>query len=392
MPRIACPNCKHVQPFGEGQWGTVITCAGCARRLKLPAARPQPSSGPAREGEARRDPEAPPAPRRGKPAPAAEDEQPAPRKRKAAEDDPPAEAKDRSAGRKKKKRKEAPAAVGVLSGVGGLIVLVGFLLLITGKWVPLVWEPLQAFLESQGVHPLLAVGITAGIVMIPVGVFWVVTTKSSMLGAMPSELDFRPARAADFPDLDEEKLSKYTEAFESLGFRRVTDYTTATDLDNDLTGFARLFFHPKEGCYAEVNQVLRSSGAAAPMRCSLMSHLEDGWSVSTGDRQASRESYVMRRPRAAWQSLPKADPEELLEAHLNLRDRMARDLGVEVLEEGKAEDYYAHEREAAEQRKQAVRRRGGIGILVDRWLFDKKPKTEWLGGYTGKGGKGKKKS
>ena len=112
-----------------------------------------------------------------------------------------------------------------------------------------------------------------------------------------------------FPDLDEDRLAEYTEAFEALGFRRLKDYTTRTDLDNGITGFARLLVHPREHCFAEVNQAFLSGATAAPMRCMLVSRLEDGWSVTVSDRQPSKELYLMRRPRAVWRSLPREEPQ-----------------------------------------------------------------------------------
>jgi hypothetical protein len=378
MSRLACPQCKTVLTVAEEERGKIITCSGCDRKLRIPPGKPA-APAPRQEQAIKREMSLAAKRRPVQPPP---DEEPEEEEGAS----PPAGGK-----KKKRKPKDSSGVTGVLGGIGGLVALAVFLLVISGKWVDLIWDPLQKALEAQGIHPLLAIGITFVIVMIPVGLYVLFTTKSNLLSAMPDELDFRPARPADFSELDDGKLRSYTDAFESLGFRRLKDYTTLTELDNGLTGFARLFFHPKQRCFAEVNQVLHAGGAAVPMRCMLLSYLDDGWSVSTSDRKATREFYLMRRPKAVWESRPGEDVEELFDAHLELRRRMVSDLDVEVLADGAAEAYFTHEQKNNEQRKQAVRRRTSVGILLDLWLFDRNPRREWLGQFRPKAGKAKKK-
>lgn len=311
-----------------------------------------------------------------------DDERPAPRRRPAqdeTDDDTPAP--------KAGARPSSHAAAGVLGGLGGLVVLAIFILVVSGKWVDLVWQPLQRFLEGQGIHPLFAAGITAVLLLIPVTLYSAAHTKSVFLNNIPGELDFRPARLPDYPHLDADKLQSYTEAFEALGFRRLTDYTVVTDVESDNKGFARLFVHPESHCFAEVNQVCTPSGPAAPMHCNLVSYLENGWSASTGDRPPTKYSYVMRRPRAVWQSLVRERVEGLVTAHLKCRSGMVRDLGVAVLTEDTAESYFERERESTDQRKEAVRGRNGLLILLEMWLFEKNLKREWLGEYARKASK-----
>jgi hypothetical protein len=272
---------------------------------------------------------------------------------------------------------------GVLGGLGALLVLAFFILLISGKWVDLIWHPLQRALEDQGIPPVVAVCVTAALFLIPLTLYSASSTKSAFLNNIPGDLDFRPARRADFPELDERRLQAYTEAFESLGFERLLDYTTVTDTGGENKGFARLLVHPEEHCFAEINQVF-SAGTATPMRCNITSELEEGWSLATGDRQPNKHSYVMRRRRGVWQSRVGEEVEAVFAAHLTLRKRMTRDLGVDVVPDTTAEAYFAHERRHNAERKQAVRRRNGLMILLEMWLFDRNPKHEWLGDYARK--------
>jgi hypothetical protein len=100
--------------------------------------------------------------------------------------------------------------------------------------------------------------------------------------------------------------------------------------------------------------------------------------------------YLMRRPRALWRSLPRASPQELFDEFLELRGQMVEDLELEVLSADTEEDYFAHERLNNDQRKQVVRRRSSLGILLEMWLFDQGPKKEWLGEYASRAKKEQK--
>jgi hypothetical protein len=270
---------------------------------------------------------------------------------------------------------------GIFGGLGALLLLVAFLIFISGKWVNWIMDPLQKLLERQGIPPVVAIGATAVILLGAVGLVLAFLTKSSVVGAMPNDVDFRDTSPAKHADLDAKKLEEYTAAFEALGFRQVTDYTVVTDTGGGGRGFARLLFHPEKHCFAEVNQAFRSSGDAIPMRCSLLSLLEDGWSVATGDRQPTKEYYLIRRPRAVWRSLPGRDPQALFKGHLEFRDRVASELRVQVEQDGRAQAYFQRESAATRERKQRVGRRNAVMMALELWLFDRYPKSEWLGDY-----------
>jgi hypothetical protein len=270
---------------------------------------------------------------------------------------------------------------GVFGGLGALLLLVAFLIFISGRWVRWIMDPLQKYLEEQGIPPIVSIGATAVILLGVVGLVLAFWTKSSVVGAMPNDVDFRDTTPDKHPDLDAKKLEEYTAAFEGLGFRQATDYTVVTDTGGGGRGFARLFFHPEKHCFAEVNQAFRSSGDGTLMRCHVVSLLEDGWSVATGDRQPTKEYYQMRRPRAVWRNLPGRDPAALFKGHLELRDRVGKELRAKVEEDGRPQAYFQRESAAARERKQLVGRRNAVALAIEMWLFDRYPKSEWMGDY-----------
>ncbi len=315
-----------------------------------------------------------------------EDEEttPARRPKKLLDDD----AEEKPKRRKKKKHikgahgtnKGGAATAGTVGGIGAVVMLGILYLFVTGKWIDYVWDPLQGFLEDQGIHPILALGATAVIVLIPVGIVVLMTLKSTIVNALPDYMDFVPADELEFGDLNIRKLRTYTEAFERLGFKHLMDYKVKADIHMP-DGFARLMYHPNHDCFAEINQPFPDDGTSHPVRCMVLSLFDDGWSLSMSDRKVPAEYYLMRRPKAVFQSLKKKSPEEILEAHLKFRRQMARDLDAKALTKLTMDDYFESERDACTERKQIIRKRNIIAMLIELWTFNNNPKRKWLGDY-----------
>lgn len=379
MAKIACPKCKSVMTFAEEARGTTVECTQCQQRLRIPAAaapRAVAPNGPLVVSPPAPPPESPPPP----PEPPLRSAAPA---KASLSPSPDIDDEDEDA--------EGPAATGpkahpsavanVFGGLSALVLLAGFLILISGRWVKWIGDPVQKFLEAQGIPPAVAIAGTAVILLIPLGLLLASMQKSGVVNAMPDDVDFRDTKPSDHSDLDTKRLAEYTEELEALGFRQVTDYTALTNLGNGISGFARLFYNDEKRCYAEVNQAFRHQSAAGPVRCSIMSFLDDGWSVSVGDRPPTKELYLIRRPRALWRSLSGRPPADLVGAHLKLRDEVSRGLGVEPVSGGDAKSYFRREMEATRERKDRVRRRNAVVMAAELWLFERSPKSEWLGDY-----------
>lgn len=206
--------------------------------------------------------------------------------------------------------------------------------------------------------------------------------KGKVVKSVPQNFQFLPTTPDQFPGLDVEALRRYTEAFESLGFVRLRDYTLADDsVKLVATSFGRLFANRERGCFAEVGQVFPKGKKPMPMGCMLGSLMEDGWSLATTDRQPQAISYMMRRPRSLWTSHPKGRPTELMHYHLERRRQMAYELGVKVIEDVSAETFFAHERRESADRQQALKRRNLAIGLAEAGMFKLKPKHEWMGEY-----------
>ncbi len=408
MPRFACPGCKHSLSVSEGERGMVVTCPTCRQKIRVPLKKPAGVSGAVKAGAPKRpvhEEEESQRPLKKKAAAPEnieeeelvdeDEESRRPAKKRAEEDDAKKKRRpvddfneddfdEEDEGTHRTKRRQGGLLVmisGVIGSLGAVLFLALFVLIISGRGPRWLMDFIQEKLEQNGIPPLLAIGITAGVFLIPVGLWILVSTKSAILGAMPDELDFRPARMSKFPDLDTDELQRLTEAFEELGFEQAMDYTVVTELENFPKGFARLFVNTGDKCYAEINQGFTAAGDAVPMRCMIATHFDDSWSLQTGNRAASKENYLMRRPRAVWRSLPNQDPDNLMAHHLKMRKKMVKTLEIEPVEELSTKAYFAREKIANRERKQVVRRRWSVGILLEFFFFDKNPKYEWLGEY-----------
>jgi hypothetical protein len=274
-----------------------------------------------------------------------------------------------------------------LGGVLALLVVAAIILLLTGLWRKVLWRPVQALFEDWGLPPFVA-GIAAGAAILLVfaliiGIAWLGWLKSGMLGHMSVRLRFRRVNAEELPGLDRPAIERVAGEFEALGFVRALDYTFTTEVESPRTPFARLMIHPAHHCYAEVQQLVARGGPPTGVHFNLLSILDDGWSLASGNREprSIRTIWLWRRPRSLWTAQPGRTPAEVFETHRGLRKRLVDDLGLRVEMHLSPEAYFAFERQAAVSRREALRSKNILVGLIELWFFDRNPPSEWLGEY-----------
>jgi hypothetical protein len=271
----------------------------------------------------------------------------------------------------------------------GFLFLCLMLFIGSGAWSQLFVRPIRHWLSAQGL-PLSVADLTAHalavlVIALPAVVLFFVWLKVKLVGIMPDHVEFLPADPEDFAGLDQDLLLEYTVAFESLGFHQAFDYTVRTDVAevNRNTGMGRLFINPELRCYAEVNQLFTAQKKAIPMRCNVISILEDGWTLSSGNREWAqvRAIWMWRRPRSLWTRHPGATPSEILDAHMERRQRIVHDLGLSLASDVSPRAYCLLEETATAERKQVFRRRNIAVALFEYWRVGIKPPKEWMGDY-----------
>lgn len=357
MVHFLCPFCGFALEAPDDRRGTPVGCPKCEKRFKVPSGRK-------------------------KLAAANQPAQPEPAEDSfilaELDEDPHEDGGTRNKG-----------GSGQLLGGGAFLLLL--LLLYVGLRTGLLWRwivnPLQGALHSLGVPgwlaPVVAVVILAAVaVPVALGLFgrWI---KSRLLAGMPTEMEFLPATPAEFADLDTVSLGRYTRALEALGFRHALDYRPRNELSQNSSGFGRLFLHPGDLCYAEVNQAFTREGTKAGMGCNILSILEEGWSLSSSDRDpaALRMIWLWRQPRVLWSRHPGATPVDILNAHMERRDQLTDDLGLRARPDPSAQAYFDHEQAACGLRKRALERKNPLICLYEYWQQGRRPASEWLGEY-----------
>jgi hypothetical protein len=221
------------------------------------------------------------------------------------------------------------------------------------------------------------------LILILAGIAFLLWFKTGILERMPGPLEFHPVKAEELTELSHEELERMTTEFESLGFLWEVDYVPRSKVTRGTSAFGRLFTHPRHFCYGEIQQIITSSGKVTPVQFNLMSLLEDDWTLSSGNRapRSIKMIWLWRQPKVLWTTHPNISPEKVLAAHLELRDRIAGDLGLRVPTILSAEAYFAHEQQAAIRRKEALRRKNILIGWIELWCFEKNPRSQWLGDY-----------
>ncbi len=203
--------------------------------------------------------------------------------------------------------------------------------------------------------------------------------KRRILAAIPIDLEFQRADPSSYPGLDVATLGRYTQEFEALGFVHVGDHSLSASDAPMQPGIARLLVHPDNGCYVEVNQLFPANRPAVPMRCAIATAFDEGWSLSTTDREPQAMFYALRRPRSLWTAQPGLSTEALLAHHSELRARLERELHLRPVLKTSESAYFARQREEARVRKRTIEGRNIFVFLTEILRNSSDPPKEWLG-------------
>ena len=213
-----------------------------------------------------------------------------------------------------------------------------------------------------------------------------ISMKRRVINNMPTSYTFPPATPAQFPQLDTTELERYTKEFESMGFVRLLDFSLVSNRPNPIPSFCRLFAHTRHHCFGEVSQLFPRAKSPMPLKCSIQSVLENGWSLGFSDRKPQAASAMIRRRKALGVSMPGTTTYELLQAFLQMRGQICQDLGISPLRDDSLEAYIAKTQMAAGDMRDAVQQKN-FATAVSNYYYRKlsllKTREEytWLGDY-----------
>jgi hypothetical protein len=212
----------------------------------------------------------------------------------------------------------------------------------------------------------------------PFILFFEVVVKILFISNISSQLKFVPTQLEALSQIDTKTFNYYTNALESLGFTRISDL----ELSESTLTVARLFCHPKHLCFAEVIQ----TPGRSIVFCAIASGLEQEWSVSFRDNSPNQPIVYafLRRPRGIIVVQQRVTPEELLRSHLKFRQKIIRDLNLQLLPDISMEAYFDKSQRIRTDQRKALWRKSIIIGLIEMWLFNFKSeaqKSQWLGDY-----------
>ena len=271
-------------------------------------------------------------------------------------------------------------------------------------WTQQGWQPvskaeyegMQARYGRRGRHStpvtsLIWLGVLLSIILWRFGswihvLFTLATMKSRVLKNMATSFSFPPATPAQFAMLDRESLDRYTRAFEGMGFTRLLDFSLVSDSPTQPPSFCRLFVNTRYHCFGEVSQIFPKGKVPMPLKCSVQSCLQNFWTISFSDRKPQAASSLTRRRKALGICMPDANPSELLQAFLKMREQVCLDLGIQTVNDDTLEAYIAKSQRSATDMREAVQGKSFMKGVPEVYLrklslLQTKPEYVWLGDY-----------
>lgn len=254
---------------------------------------------------------------------------------------------------------------------------------------PLVWNIVQILtgvLLGYGVNKILIgmfgrgewSGVTAILLPVLGGVLYFVWCIKRMFAvAISWDAKYEPVDPASYETLDHDKLEKYSSELYALGFVHLADLQTGGGANMPIRGFDRIMTHPENGCCATLGQMVFPP--IPGMACSIFSNLSDGYSHKVEDRDTTGAGWAHRKPKELWHACPGAPPEELLRVHLEARERIIQQLGLEVYPIDSLSTYISEAEQAVKSARDNIARKNAFSIIIDQVAFKLKPKREWMG-------------
>jgi hypothetical protein len=216
--------------------------------------------------------------------------------------------------------------------------------------------------------------------------FTFATMKRRVLKNMATQFSFPPATPAQFPALDLDALDRYTREFEGMGFSRLLDFSLVSDSPNTPPSFCRLLAHTRHHCFGEISQLFPKGKTPLPLKCSIQSCLQNGWTLSFSNRKPQAASSLLRRPKALAVCMPDTNAPDLLQAFLRMRDQVCIDLGIQAVNDDTLQAYIDKMQRSASELRDAVQNRSFVTGVPEVYLrkfslLKTKPEYVWLGDY-----------
>jgi hypothetical protein len=240
---------------------------------------------------------------------------------------------------------------------------------ISGAWIMPVLLSCLKFLGLKGFY-LSVTGL-----ILQLGLIYEILGKFSILQAVKPPR-FELTKVENWPHVNLDALTYYTEELQGLGFTILGDYTSPT-----MKGMMRIFAHSELACFAEVSQLVGNQ-----IFCSVSSALEGDWTMAATNLESSTlvraTSYAfLRLPRKLRRYILKATPVVLLETFLDWRSQIIQDLSIQPLKDISVEMFFSHTHKAFLQMHHRLLLSSIVWRQLELLFCILFPQSDWLGDY-----------
>jgi hypothetical protein len=250
-------------------------------------------------------------------------------------------------------------------------------------------------------------------------VFWLYALNATLKNQRRARIHSSPDDVSQFSGFDHSGLHSLTHQLQELGFVGLGDLLSYTDfephmpasaaltpdpqqapssppkmlVETETHGVARVFAHPKHGCYAVLVSVIAVSRFppemkradmvnVAPFRTLIMTlegNREDSWSFSTHNREVDAFSLLHRHPRQLSHRLVGAPAQQLLESHLAERDDIAARAGFRWDKEPILDKYQEYEARGIRHIRSVYERATTTGVAWHLMTYRLQKHERWMG-------------
>jgi hypothetical protein len=190
-------------------------------------------------------------------------------------------------------------------------------------------------------------------------------------------MKYADADPKDFPKLDRNLWDDRCQRMEALGFVFVRDMKLSEAL---MSNIQRLYLHPQSRCYGAVFQVF--SKGAPGLSIWFSSYLGEDWTIGHGDTKPSSGNVMTRTSHKLSFNRPGGSLEDIYTEHIATRDRIAQELGLNIVTPSGFETYEERSNLEAAARHKLLKKSISLLIPVKVLMARVKPlPNDWLGDY-----------
>jgi hypothetical protein len=209
--------------------------------------------------------------------------------------------------------------------------------------------------------------------------------REKMLAVIPVDFQNTPSEPADCPGLNLGELLSLTHELEQLGFELCADRKMRWQGEETDRGFQRILIHPAESCFAAAIATTHGLERGDRLVIAFYAPLEQDWWVGGTNGKLTRTKFFFRSSKHPLIVRPTVGPRELFSSVLELRSKIARDLGIRARKDLSLAILDDWSRSHLRELRTLIQRRSFAEELVEANKVAAQAEWQWLGDYADTG-------